>query len=136
MPLILVTPPTAEPMDLAEAKLHLREVTSDQDAFVSVALSAAREFAENFTRKQLVNARWKQVMDAFPSSLGSGTPYGRPYTLPLDAIYLQRGPVTQVVSIQYLDMRGAEQTVDPATYTVDYSSDPVRITPVFGQIWP
>ncbi|HWU68671.1 MAG TPA: phage head-tail connector protein [Stenotrophobium sp.] len=132
MALQLITPPTAEPMDLAEAKLHLREVTSDQDTFVAAALSAAREFAENFTRKQLVNARWKQVMDAFPSGVISGVPFARPP----NAIYLDRGPVTQVVSIQYLDMEGVEQTADPATYTVDYSSDPVRITPVFGQIWP
>lgn len=132
MALIQITPPTAEPMDLAEAKLQLREVTSDQDAFVAAAVSAAREFAENFTRKQLVNARWKQVMDAFPFGVTSDAPCARPP----NAIYLERGPVTQVVSIKYLDMEGIEQTVDPATYTVDYSSDPVRITPVFGQIWP
>ena len=28
------------------------------------------------------------------------------------------------------------QTVPTSTYVVDYTSDPVRITPVFGQIWP
>src|SRR5690348_3658273 len=103
MALIQITPPTAEPMDLAEAKLHLREVTTDQDAFVASALSAARGYAENFTRKQLVNARWKQVMDAFPSAPLNSASYGRPYAQPLNAIYLERGPVTQVISIQYLD---------------------------------
>jgi hypothetical protein len=44
--------------------------------------------------------------------------------------------VIRVVSIQYLDMQGVIQTVDPTTYVVDYSTEPVRITPVFGQVWP
>lgn len=135
MALQIVTPPSAEPLDLAEAKLHLRYVETDQDALVRAAIAAVRGEVETLTRKQLVVARWKQVMDAFPAS-PAGIEYGRPYTHPRNAIYLERNPVLQVVSIQYLDMQGIQQTVDPTVYTIDYSSDPVRITPVFGKIWP
>lgn len=134
MALQLITPPSVEPLDLAEAKLHLRYTANDQDALVSAAISGVRDQVETLTRKQLVACRWKQVMDAFPSP--AGVQYERPYARPSNAIYLERGPVLQVVSIQYIDMQGATQTVDPSIYTVDYSSDPVRITPVFGEIWP
>lgn len=134
MPLISVTPPTAEPIDLADAKLHLRVNFSTDDSLVSAWISAARDYAENFTRKQICTARWKQVMDAFP--YGYGSSYGNPYSRPDSTIYLERGPVLQVVSINYTDTQGVTQTVPAANYVVDYASDPVRIMPVFGQIWP
>lgn len=136
MALQLITPPTAEPIDLAEAKLHSRVDISDDDALMGAMISAARDFAENLTTKQLISARWKQVMDSFPGRHSGVAPYGRAFSLPGNAILLRMHPVIQVVSIQYLDMQGAVQTVDPATYVIDYSTEPVRITPVFGQIWP
>lgn len=135
MALQLVTGPTALPLDLAEAKLHLRYAASDQDALILAGIDGVRGQVEAFIHKQLVAARWKQVMDAFPYSL-EPIEYGRPNSRRGNAIYLERGPVLLVESIQYLDMQGVQQTVDPSVYTVDYSSDPVRITPVFGQIWP
>ncbi|MGO4154345.1 head-tail connector protein [Cupriavidus sp. YAF13] len=136
MPLQLITPPTALPVSLAEAKLHLRVDIADDDTLIGALIAAARDYAEGLTHKQMVAARWKQVMDSFPGPSLIGIPCGRPFTLPGHAIYLQRGPVLQVMSIQYLDMAGAVQTMPAGDYTVDYSSDPVRITPVFGKIWP
>jgi uncharacterized phiE125 gp8 family phage protein len=119
MPLQLLTPPTAEPIDLVEAKLHMRVIVTDDDVLIGAMIEAARGYAEDFTTKQLIAGRWKQVEDYFPW-----------------VIQLRMYPVLQVVSIQYLDLQGVIQTVDPLTYVVDYASQPVRITPVFGQIWP
>ena len=136
MPLQLITPPTAEPLSLPEAKLHLRVDIADDDTLIGALIAAARDYAEGLTRKQMVAARFRQVMDSLPGPSLMGVPYGRPFSLPGHAIYLQRAPVQQVVSIQYLDMGGSVQTMPAADYTVDYSSDPVRITPVFGKIWP
>ena len=136
MPLIVVTAPTAEPLDLIEAKAHLRVDIADDDLLIQSMLSAARDYAENFTQKQFVAARLKQVMDAFPAGCADYGSTGGSYSRPGNAIYLERSPVVRVVSIQYLDQQQVTQTVDPTTYVVDYSSDPVRITPVFGQIWP
>ncbi|AQW29043.1 head-tail connector protein [Ralstonia syzygii subsp. celebesensis] len=136
MPLQILTPPTAEPLSLSEAKLHLRVDISDDDTLIGALVAAARDYAEGLTRKQMVAARWKQVLDSFPGPSLMGVPYGRTFSLPGHAIYLERGPVQQVVSIQYLDMGGNVQTMPATDYTVDYSSDPVRITPVFGKIWP
>lgn len=137
MALTLLTPPTAEPLDLAEVKLHCRVDVTDDDLLLGTMLGAVRDYAENLLAKQLVVARWKQVMDSFPGAMQAAiAPYGQPYANPGNAIKLSRFPVRRVVSIQYLDQQGVEQTVDPATYVVDYSTEPVRITPVFGQIWP
>jgi uncharacterized phiE125 gp8 family phage protein len=136
MPLQLMTPPTAEPLTLAEAKLHLRVDIDDDDVLIGALISAARDYGQGETRKQMVSACWKQVLDSFPGPSLIGIPYGRPFTMPGHAIYLERSPVIRVVSIQYLDMAGDVQTMSDTDYTVDYSSDPVRITPVFGKIWP
>lgn len=136
MPLQLITPPSAEPLTLDEAKLHLRVDINDDDTLIGALIAAARDYAEGETHKQMVSARWKQVLDSFPGPSLIGIPYGRPFTLPGHAIYLQRAPVIRVVSIQYLDMAGTVQTMPESDYTVDYTSEPVRITPVFGKIWP
>lgn len=120
MPLQIITPPTAEPVHLTDAKLHLRVDITDDDTLIAALVTAAREYAQGETRKQLVAARWKQVFDCFPCA----------------PLALDRGPVIRVVSIQYMDMAGTTQTMPAANYVVDYSSSPVRITPVFGQVWP
>lgn len=136
MPLQLISAPSAYPLSLAEAKLHLRVDIDDDDALITALISAACDYAQAETRKQIVSARYKQVMDAFPGPSLLGIPYGRPFTLPGHAIYLERNPVLLVDSIQYLDTGGSVQTMPQTDYTVDYASDPVRITPVFGKIWP
>lgn len=119
MALKLITPPTAEPVDLVEVKAHTRVDINDDDVLARKILGAARGYCEGYLNKQLVAARYKQTMDGFPP-----------------IIELQTHPLIQVVSIQYIDMAGNTQTVDPTTYTVDDSTEPVRIAPVFGQIWP
>lgn len=136
MALQLLAPPSALPIDLNDAKLHSRIEAFDDDAVVRALIAAATDYAQHLTGKQLIVARWKQVLDSFPGFQTTSSPYGRIFSLPGNAILLRRHPVLQVVSIQYLDMQGATQTVDPSSYTVDYSTEPVRITPVFGKIWP
>ena len=136
MALQQITAPTAEPIDIAAAKMHSRVEITEDDLLIGSLISAARDYAEGLTGKQLVSARWKQTLDAFPGGMLPAAPYSQTFTLPGNAILLRRHPVIQVVSIQYLDMQSTVQTVDPSTYVIDYSTEPVRITPTFGQIWP
>lgn len=136
MSLTVVTPPTAEPIDLADAKSYLRVTFTNDDALITAMIAGARNYAENFCQKQFVAARWQQTMDAFPQSKLSGTNYTQAYSRPQSCIYLERGPVTQVVSVNYTDLQGVNQVMPAANYTVDTTTDPARITPIFGQIWP
>jgi uncharacterized phiE125 gp8 family phage protein len=136
MPMQLITPPAAEPVSLAEAKLHLRVDFDEDDALIQALISAARHAAEMLTQRQLVTARWRMVLDSFPGCGLMGVPAGQSFTLPGHAILLTKSPVTSVVEIRYLDMAGIWQVMPAANYTVDNACEPGRITPVFGQIWP
>lgn len=136
MPLQLITPAAQEPVSILEARQHLRVDFDDDDALISVLISAARQAAETLTGRQFITARWKLVLDSFPGPSLMGVPAGVPFTLPGHAILLPKGPVQSVVAINYLDMAGVLQTMPVANYTQDLSCEPARITPVFGQIWP
>jgi len=136
MPMQLITPPAAEPVSLAEAKLHLRVDFDEDDALIQVLISAARQAAEMLTQRQLVTARWRMVLDSFPGCGVMGVPAGQTFTLPGHAILLTKSPVASVLEICYLDMAGFSQVMPSAHYTVDKACEPARITPVFGQIWP
>jgi uncharacterized phiE125 gp8 family phage protein len=127
---------TVEPVSLLEAKAHLRVDIPDDDALITALIVAARMHAETVTRRALIAQSWKLVLDSFPGPTLIGIPWGKPFTLPGHAIILEKSQVRVVTAIQYLDMSGAIQVMPSANYTVDLTSEPCRITPVFGQIWP
>jgi uncharacterized phiE125 gp8 family phage protein len=136
MPLQLITPAAEEPVSLAEAKLHLRVESADDDALIGSLISAARQAAETLTGRQFVTARWKLVLDSFPGPSLMGVPAGLPFSLPGHAILLPKCPVQSVFAIRYLDMAGTTQTMPRADYTADTACEPARVTPVFGSAWP
>lgn len=115
-----VTLPTAEPISLAEAKTHLRGVAAaSEDALISALIVTAREQAEALLNRAIVARTWEKLLDAFP-----------------DAIELLWPPVRSVLSIKYLDANGAEQTLSPASYSVDKHATPGWIVPAFNTSWP
>ncbi|WP_454737597.1 head-tail connector protein [Cupriavidus necator] len=134
MPEILVHAPAGEPIDLAEAKLHLRVTDDSQDVRIRGMLAGARQAAEVKTRQQLLHARYQYLIDRFPS--GFGAPCAGVVSIPPNAIVLPHAPVIDVVQIEYLDMNGTLQTLDPSVYTVQSALMPALITPRFGEVWP
>lgn len=121
MALILVTAPTAEPVSLAEAKLHLRVDATDEDTMISSLITAAREYCENFQGRAYVEQTWELVLDAFPAG---------------DYIELPRPPLRSVVSLTYTDSAGAATVWDPANYIVDTASQPGRLVLAYDKTWP
>lgn len=105
MSLTLITPPTVEPVTLAEAKLHLRVETgvTDDDDLITALIVAAREAAEHITGRALITQTLERVLDAFPPA----------------ELELGRGPVQSVTSISYTDTAGDAQTVNLADVTLD-----------------
>lgn len=136
MPLKKLIEPYAPPLDVAEARLHVRQDITDDDVKLGILMRAARDFAETETQRAIVATRFQQVLDSFPSPSLMGVPFGRAYSLPGHAIQLERSPLIQVVSVQYLDMGGVLQTMSASDYAIDDSGTIPRITPVFGKIWP
>ena len=136
MPLQILQEPAVEPLTLAEAKLHLRVDIPDDDALIAAIITSVRQYAETITRRAFIQQVWSYVLDSFPGPTLIGVPWGKTFTLPRHAIEIEKSRVQQVLAVNYLDMSGTPQVMPAADYTVDYTSEPCRITPVFGQIWP
>ncbi len=147
----LITPPSAEPVALADAYDYAR-VTVNDDTLMSSLITAARRYCEKYTRRQFITATWLYTLDAFygsfvgpgydsfrhqaplPQTIGS-FPFGvmaYPYT----ALNLPLPPLQEINSIQYIDPTGAAQTLASSLYVVDTVSEAARLMPSFGNIWP
>lgn len=141
----ITQPPTAEPVTLAMAKSHLRVDFDDDDAIISGYISAAREWAENYTARAFFTQTIVLSLDAFPLYMyGNGTvlpmqqrgyPYFSAYWDPL-AIRLPRPSCVAITSITYRDLSNQIQTLDPATYYADTDSEPCRVVPMPSLTWP
>ena len=64
----LITEPASEPVTLAEAKLHLRVDTVDDDARITELITSARQQAELILKRSLLPQTWEKTIDAFPTS--------------------------------------------------------------------
>ena len=136
MPLQLIIPATGEPLSLDEAKQHLRVDSGDDDLLIGSLITAARQAAETLTGRQLMTARWKLVLDAFPGSAHMHAASSSSFSLPAHAVLLAKCPVQSVVSIAYLDMNGVTQVMPASDHVLDAACEPARLTPVFGKTWP
>ncbi len=121
MALKLVTPPSSEPITLAEAKTHLRVTHSDEDTYIEALISIAREVCEAKTLQATVTQTWRVTLDRFPS-----------------AIELPVIPVQSITHIKYRDINNALQTLSPSSYRLDNASDYTSAwaVPADGYDWP
>jgi len=123
MSIVLKTPPALEPITLAEAKAHLRVDASDEDNYIAALIQAARATIEAWEWRSHITQTWELRLDAFPS--GSWP------------IYVPRPPLQSVTSpIAYIDANGVAQSLLAAKYDVDSKSEPGRIKPIYGEVWP
>lgn len=119
MSLKLITAPIAEPITLAEAKAHLRVTGSDDDAYITALIVAARQGAEHITGRALMAQTWELALNGFS-----------------DVIRLPNPPLTSIASVKYLDESGALITMDASSYLLDDHSEPARLLPAYGTSWP
>jgi len=112
----VVTPPVAEPVTLAEAKLHLRVDHSDEDAYITALITASREWCESYLSGSICQQTKALIMSYFPY-------YHR----------LPGGPVQSVSSVVYMDENGDAQIVDADTYRLTGDG---YLSLEWGQSWP
>lgn len=117
----IITPPSIEPVTLAEAKLHLKEdlASSDNDARISVLISAARQAVEHAMGRAIMLQTLENTLDEFP-----------------DAIQLNSPPIIDVVSVEYTATDGASTLLSGSSYTLDNASEPGWLVPAYGYSWP
>jgi uncharacterized phiE125 gp8 family phage protein len=132
MALSLLTAASVLPVTLAEAKAHLRVDITDDDALITSLIGAATLEAEHLMQRAIMPQTWILTLDSF-------RPHPARYWLTgraSQSIGLDRPPVTAIGSIQYVDINGAAQTLDPTAYRLlkhEYSG---AVVPVFGLNWP
>jgi hypothetical protein len=149
--LVQTAAPASEPVTLAEAKLWARIDSTVDDALVTSLIAAARQYAEDYTSRAIITQSWRMTLDRFPgfSTLGYRHGYGvGPYSGGFwgqcggswhsffDAIRLPKPSLISVDQIQYVDVNGTTDTLDPSIYQADTDSEPGRIRAAYGQVWP
>jgi uncharacterized phiE125 gp8 family phage protein len=119
-----ITPVTAEPVSLAEARLQCKVDSDDtsHDAVLTSLITAAREYAEHYTGRAIAPVTLEAALDAFPRC-------SEGFDLPMP-------PVASITSIKYTDPAGAEQTLPTSAYVLSTYGDGRTVTPAAGASWP
>jgi len=117
---VLVTPPAAEPVLLAEARDHAKYSQTDNDAALGRFLIAARQAAEDYLGRGLITQTWKLTLPEF-----------------YDVMYLpMAAPLQSVTTVKYYDINNTQQTLASTFYDVDITTRPGRLCRASQQVWP
>jgi uncharacterized phiE125 gp8 family phage protein len=121
MSIILTTPPTVEPVNLAEAKAHLRVTHADDDTFISTLIVTARRVIEQRYGLSLMQQSWSVFLDRWPNCA----------VLPLPLF-----PVQSITDVKIYGDDDVAATLDPAHYFLGAASRPSRLVLRQGRIVP
>src|SRR5437764_15038109 len=106
---ILLTPPAAEPLTLADAKAFLRVAHSDDDAVIAALIAGARSHVEAQTRRALITQTWRLVRDAWPRD-------GRIAVVP--------SPLRQITAARVYRLDGSTLAIDLQAFVSDNAAVP------------
>ena len=111
--------PAGEPISRTEAKLHLRVDATTEDSLTDVLITAARQWVETFTGRQLITATYVLQRDSLPSR-----------------VMLPHPPLQSVSSVAYVDTAGSAQTAAATLYDVLTHRTPGEVILGYGDTWP
>ena len=117
----LTTPPTEEPVTLAEIKDHLRVSGTAEDSLLTLYAQMAREAVEEETWRALMPQTWTLYLAGWPAD---------------GVIELPRPPLQSVTHIKYTDEDGVEATLAATNYRVDTAREPGRVVLAPDGEWP
>lgn len=115
----LVTPPAAPAISRDQVKEFVRVDSTDFDAQLDIFAAAAVDHIEKMCSIRLA----PQSIELFADEWA-------------DLSALPIGPVTDVETIHYIDVAGAEQLIDAARYELAGADLATSIRPSFGSAWP
>lgn len=122
--------PTLEPITVAEALLHCRCDSNNEEAWFESTIATARHWIEDRCNMTLLTTTWQLTLDRFPCRT-TASAYDR------DRIELPRCPVQSVSSIAYVDEDGTTQTFAAASYSLDNAGDTdASVGPIYDGEWP
>ena len=115
----LLTPPTIEPVTVAEAKAAARLDGSHWDTIVANAIAAARAVAEHETGQRLMAQTWRHELTDWPA---------------VDEVILLSRPTA--VAVSYWTDAGIWQSLAPEAFVWATQGDGVVLAPAVGTTWP
>jgi uncharacterized phiE125 gp8 family phage protein len=110
MNLRLITPPAAEPVEVAAAKTFLRVDVATDDALITSLLKSARQKVEELSRRALITQTWEQVENRWPANM---------------ILKIYRPPLQSVTSVTLYDYYNAASAW--TDYQVDANSEPGHV---------
>jgi hypothetical protein len=146
--LITLVEPVSEPVSVEQMDFYLRVDSTSDDTLMAGLITAARRWCENFTQRRFQYTTLRLLMDFFPGYVDfkmSGQKISSPFVSGSNAvlvgiryaILLPYPAVYKIVNFQYEDENGSNVTLLAATnYIQDLQSQPARLMPLFGQMWP
>ena len=120
MPSKLITPPTVEPVTLAEAKAHMRVSHAEEDQLISTLISTARRIVEARSGLVLLQQVWTSYLDDWPEA---------------GLVELPFAPVMSVNMVAVFGEDDVEASIDPAHYYADTASRPPRLMLRGSRVW-
>ena len=124
----LITPPVQEPITVTDARNHCRYAQTNNDGQLMVYIRAAREAAEDYMGRALFTQTWKLELAYWANPIY----LPRAYPLQNDSTAT---PSTAPI-VEYYDVNGVLQTLDPSFYVVDTLSRPGRLLRAPNQVFP
>lgn len=116
-----VAAPAIEVLTLAEVKQACRVDASDDDDFLTRAITSAREVIEGPDGAGIVMiaSQWQMRLDCLPAE-----------------IWIPTGPVASIDTLAYVDEAGELQTLAAENYQWRKGHFEARIRPAYGLSWP
>jgi len=114
---------TSEPVSVAQVKTHLRISGVADDTLLGLYITAARQAAEDITKRALVNTKWELTIDDLDSS----------------RIDLPRPPLSTLsteVVITYTKSTGDTTTIESTVYAVEHRNEPGFVRLAYESSWP
>ena len=139
---VVITPPEASPVTLAQAKAQCGATSfTDDDDLLQLFIDTATQWIDGPAgwlgrclnpqtlelRRRLFTRSGELERAYFDGDMIR--PGHDPWSPRIELPY---GPALSIISVNYLDMNGAPQTVDPSLYVQDGDA----VLPAFDQIWP
>ena len=112
MTLAMISPPSVEPVTLADMKAHLRVTHDSEDSLLLSLVKAAREELEQATGLALISQGWRLYLDCWPAT---------------QTVLIHKAPVAALSTVTVYDLAGAPFSPPLAGFVLDRFSRPARI---------